>query len=63
MSKKKKATVKKAPRRCLFCYKEFEDGEQPEMVKSDGRPAQFFHYKCYVSWRDTVRRGGVTVYV
>lgn len=62
MNKKKKATVKKAPRRCLFCYKEFEDGEQPEMVKPDGRPAQFFHYKCYVSWRDTVRRGGVTVY-
>ena len=58
MSNKKKPAVKKEPRKCLFCGKPFDDGEKPEMVKCEGRPAQYFHYRCFVSWRDTMRRGG-----
>lgn len=59
----RKKTQKKTPaKRCLFCNREFQDGEPFEMVKAEDRPTQFFHYKCFVSWRDTIRRGGVVVY-
>lgn len=56
---KKPPKRKAAPKRCLFCNKEFDEDEQPESVKAGGRPRQYFHYRCYESWRDTMRRGGV----
>ena len=52
---------KRAPKRCLFCNQEFEKGEHFEVIKGEDQPTKYFHYKCFVEYRDKIRRGGVVL--
>lgn len=47
--------IEKQPKRCLFCNKEFDKDERPESVKAEGRPRQYFHYRCYESWKESLQ--------